>query len=119
MSRATVRSLKVVGGRGMKEFAKVVAGHLSPVVHDVLCGVGLGYDPAPCEYHITFIDSDLAAFIADAEALYLDSCHVYNGIEHRSPRYVTEARHHGRNTGSDGIIRTSRANRTRHEEHAA
>jgi hypothetical protein len=120
MNRDTVRSPKAAGGQGMKEFAKVVLGHLSPVVDDIVYGIGLGYDPAPCEYRITFINSDWAAFLADAEALYLDSCHVYNGIEHHSPKYVTEARHHGRSTGSaEEAIRTTRTNRSQNEEHAA
>jgi len=103
----------------MKQFAKVVAGHLSPAVHDIVYGVGLGYDPVPREYRATFIDSDILALIADAEALYLDCWHVYNGIEHHSPRYVTEARHHGRDAGCNGV-RVHRTTQTaRHEEHTA
>lgn len=80
----------------MKRFAKVVVGHLSPATHEIIQGIGLGYDLVPCNYQHTFIDSDLAAFIADAEALYLDWCHVYHTqIENLSGKRWTEAHHHG------------------------
>jgi len=94
----------------MKVFAKVVVSHLSPAVYDVVCGIGLGYDPAPREYRETFIDSDLAAFIADTEALYLDWCSVHDTIVHHST-HMTETRHHGR------VPKSGR--RERREEHVA
>ena len=67
----------------MKRFAKVVAGHLSPAHYDTLCGIGLAFDPVPWDWQDTFIDSDVSAFIADREALYLDSVRG-SGIDYKS-----------------------------------
>ena len=50
----------------------VIVNYLSSAMRDIIRGVGLAYDPVPCPHHGTFIESDLAALIADTEALYLD-----------------------------------------------
>jgi hypothetical protein len=77
----------------MKRFAKVVAGHLSPASYDTLYGFGLAFDPVPSSYQDTFIDSDVSAFIADREALYLDWCSVQESIVDRVSRQSAEAYH--------------------------
>jgi hypothetical protein len=84
----------------MKEFAKVVASHLSPAMR----GIGLGYDPVPREYRGTFIESDLGAFIADTEALYLGWCCVQGLITERTLQ-STETHHHRRNEWHAGWSR--------------
>jgi hypothetical protein len=80
----------------MRRFARVVASHLTPATHDIVYGIGLGFDPAPREYQETFIDSDVAAFIADTEALYLDWCVVHHWLEAHENQRFTEAYNHGR-----------------------
>jgi hypothetical protein len=80
----------------MRRFARVVASHLTLATHDIVYGIGLGFDPAPREYHETFIDSDVAAFIADTEALYLDWCVVHHWLETHEDQRFTEACNHGR-----------------------
>jgi len=83
----------------MKRFARVVVSHLTPATHDIIRGVGLGFDPIPCNQE-TFIDSDFAAFKADAEALYLDWYCVQGLLADRARHQPMEA-HYGRERSSE------------------
>jgi hypothetical protein len=85
----------------MKRFARALVSHLTPATHDIICGVGLGFDPIPCNSHETFIDSDFAAFKADAEALYLDWCCVQGLLADRAGHQPMEARYHGHERSSE------------------
>jgi hypothetical protein len=81
----------------MSYIIRMIDDHLSPAMRDVVHGVTLGYDPTPRSYEDTFIDSDIGAFIADSEALFLDWCCVYRDrIERLDEEHGAGGHHYGR-----------------------